>query len=400
VRPSSRAPLTFVRRSGVTISGLISGEAVAVLLQPPFSYSAHGSASATPSNSRRHPPASRSRAILPPPCSCERPVSGSDVAAGRAFFGRVLGDLFDVPRPPSTLKHHQRQLGRAVEAAPTRSTTPRAMVRRVLDPTACETVVSLDVHPKDVAGRARGPSLLVGRQQLHGPAWPCRVRPISTWALDDDRIADPRRRRPARSSTSCQPRLTRKRPSIRAGRTAACPWYSNRYPHLRRGDSNAKEGGRAPEPRRGIMARPMPIPKERHVCPHLMPMAPLIDWETGILRSVRQRGRARRVRDRPGRAWIYRSSTRSRAKIEGGSLRALCGGPQAPPPSRSPNASSGRSSPRARGFPARLRAEMESPFRETNTQLAKLAKEIQTGPALLEHRRQACSARPRRHIPD
>ena len=98
-----------------------------------------------------------------------------DVMADQ-LLRRLLGDLFDVDAALDA-EHHQRLLGRAVEQH--RGVVLGGDVRGVLDPQRAHGV-SMDVHPEDVAARARAPRPR-SAASLTPPALP--RPPIRTCAL-------------------------------------------------------------------------------------------------------------------------------------------------------------------------------------------------------------------------
>jgi 2-haloacid dehalogenase len=149
------------------------------------------------------------------------------------------------------------------------------------------------------------------------------------------------------------------------------------------------------------MPTPMPIPKNVTFVTFDV-YGTLIDWETGIYDAFAKE--AERDGFEIDRACCSRCSTRSPAKSRAAptsSTRRCCGAPR----SRSPNAWSGRWSPRARAScPTPCSAGSRS---RRPTSSCEARQEIQTRPAL-EHRRQAARPdppphpdrlRPRRHRP-
>ena len=177
--------------------------------------------------------------------------------------------------------------------------------------------------------------------------------------------------------------------------------------HLRRGtlteSATARSGPqRAPMGPRRHNAGAMPHPQEHHVR-HFRRYGTLIDWETGIYEAFAKEAAARRLRDRPRRAdpAVPRDLARDRGRL----LRALRRGAAGAPRSRSPNASSGRSSPRARAScPTRCSAGSRSRRPTPSCRSSPRS----TSWAAVEHRRQAARAdapphpdrlRPGRHRP-
>ena len=308
------------------------------------------------------------------------------VVADQAL-GVALGDLFDV-HAAFGAEHHERLLGRAVEQH--RRVVLGGDVRGVLDPHRVDGVAA-DVHPEDVPGVLAQLRLVGGELDPAGLA----AAADQHLCLDHDGVADLGRR--------CH-RVLDVLDSSAGGDLQAVAREQLlalvlKQVHLRRGTLTQSAGSRALRPKvrgfpaeRGIMPALMPIPKNVTFVTFDV-YGTLIDWETGIYEAFAKEAERGRRGARPQRPDpdVPRDRAGNRGRAPTSSTPRCCGAR----PSRSPNGSTGTSSPRGRAS-CRTRCSAGRPFRETNPQLAKLAKKYKLGPAL-EHRRQAAGADPPPH---